>query len=95
MNVPFTFEIAYRISCSLCGVQQSVLEHYKLYARSEFPYPSIPNEWCVLDGNLICPNHKIEIKSANADPANTPSSRSDAIEKWISGAAVEGMVGTR
>ena len=61
MNARFAYEIAFRITCSICGKQ--VGDVYKICCTGECLQPALPDGWRVLDGNPICDVHEIVVKS--------------------------------
>ena len=55
----FNCELAYRITCSVCGVK--ILSKWKIHHGEEPPHPSLPDGWRVLDGDPICGEHEISV----------------------------------
>ena len=77
----FTYEVAYRVTCSECGAQISarvendweggggwkVVEGYaKVSPSSVAESPCLPPDWHVLDGRPICPLHAIKVFPAGS-----------------------------
>ena len=60
MTARFAYEIAFRITCSVCAKQ--VGDVYKICCTGECPQPVLPDSWRVLDGNPICDAHEIVVE---------------------------------
>lgn len=56
----FNHEVTFTMRCSRCGdvFQQTCGVSW----GNASPIPSIPVDWSVLDGDLICTRHTIEVK---------------------------------
>ena len=62
MTVRFNCHIMLAVSCTFCD--ETRVEEYPIAAECEFPYPRLPDGWRVLDGNPICPGHKVTVKTS-------------------------------
>lgn len=66
MILPFTVEIAFRLTCSIC--KQTVGEYFQCAYRTTMPDPVRPDGWNVLNGQLICDKHVVKVETDEADP---------------------------
>jgi hypothetical protein len=67
-NSTFPVLITYVMRCRKCRIEIS--EETYCHAGNGMPYPSIPPDWSVLNGELICPEHTIDIKDTNNDQSS-------------------------
>ena len=66
MKAPFRMQVTFTANCRLCGKVAEDIDR-ELFLNRTFtlaigyplPIPSLPMEWQVLNGDPICPDHKL------------------------------------
>lgn len=62
---PVTVYATYVMRCSFC-VHGTHTDEHLIPRGGEFPWPSLPDGWRVVDGEPVCPAHEVTIRRKEA-----------------------------
>jgi len=55
----FDFQADYRVFCAYCNAESE--QGWAVAAGNEFPHPSLPEGWRVVDGQPVCTKHEVKV----------------------------------